>query len=147
MARPHVVITLKALRKAGYHADVCEKWVAAPQGKGQREKFKGGYRRDLFNLFDILAFDSCFTVAVQVTSAKGKSTHLLEYRRDPVKRQMILDWISDKYRSFELYLCSQPKGPKTRWLVESYTVTADDMVLKPSDVAAIAKAKAIEEMK
>lgn len=44
--------TLKALRDMGYESDICERFIPAGPGRAF------GNRRDLFNLFDIICFNS-----------------------------------------------------------------------------------------
>ncbi len=60
--------SLKHLRKAGYTAEVVEKFVKSPMG---------GFRKDLFGFIDILGIREKETLAVQTTSA-GEATRRLK---------------------------------------------------------------------
>lgn len=97
--------TLKALRDRGYHAEVCERFVAFAHGE-QKEKFAGGFKKDLFGYMDVLAYwDSSRTDieqpdvakvgswAIQSTSKACMSNHLRDYRRNPTVTHLIRDWL------------------------------------------------------
>lgn len=83
--KPTTARTLKYLREQGLTADVTEKWVGGfgkPEDKGG-EKFKRGFRRDLFNWMDIIAFDDRQTIGVQTTSGSHHAEHIAKIQSLP----------------------------------------------------------------
>lgn len=126
--------TLAALRKVGLTASVCEQFVARVEGKGQRAKFAGGFRRDLFGFGDILAYDDHNTILVQATSKAGVSGHLRKYRRDPEIKAAILRWLALPGREFLVYgwqryavAKASGDGTKMSWIPTICEITAADL--------------------
>ena len=136
-----------------------------PEGKGQRAKFAGGFRRDAFGFMDVLAFrpermvggylaldesgleTPSITLAVQCTTKRQVSDHLRAYRRDPEVRRRILNWIACGH-AFVIHGWWKEDVPNkagtgtyVRWRVEERQVTPKSLELTPADVEAIAKAK------
>ena len=130
--------TLEFLHDRGYHADKVEQWVPRPEGKGQRAKFAGGFRRDAFGFMDVVAFRPAersllcpqpVTLAVQCTTKQQITNHLRAYRRDPVVRQRILDWLACGCAFVihgwwkETVLNKSNSGTHPRWRLEERQVT------------------------
>jgi len=65
MARSPTQRSLDYLRKAGWHADVVERWIPG-----------ANIRRDLFGFVDIIALRGSETLAVQTTSASNVSARV-----------------------------------------------------------------------
>lgn len=145
--------TLTYLRKLGYHVDKVEQWVPQPEGKGQRAKFAGGFRRDAFGFMDVLAFRPSHpfqplptperVVAIQCTTRRQIADHLRNYRRDAKIREKILDWLACGC-AFVIHGWWQEKventscpGTHTRWRLDERQVTSAMLELTPADEAAI----------
>lgn len=124
--------SLKWLRDRGWTADVAEKFVGRVEGEGQKNRFAGGYRKDLFGFCDVLAYGPApmriegrdvLALAVQCTSRQQIAPHLRAYRdievyvdrwdsekaRAKARREhpelvrRILDWIASPSRLFLLH--------------------------------------------
>ncbi len=127
--------SLKFLRGQGFTAEVCEKYITNVFGAAQKERFAGGYRKDLFGFMDILAYrDDGFTLAVQTTSRQQMTKHLRDYRRDPELCERIRNWIRGEGRGFvvhgwePLLVPTKAGGTKVRWEVTVRAVTMLDVV-------------------
>lgn len=135
--------SLRYLRALGYRAEVCEKFIAKVEGKGQQQRFSGGYRKDLFGFVDILAFrDSCShfgpeyqpTLAVQTTSRQQIAPHLRKFRGDPEIARLIREWLAipgrglviHGWEAVEVRNKSRP-GTRVEWRVTERWVSAEDL--------------------
>lgn len=87
--------TMEALRLLGFQVDVCERFI---QG--------GRVRKDLFGLFDLIAFDDRHTIGVQCFTT-GWSEHMKKLEL-PDNNQMIRMWLAGN-RSFEMWGWSRRK--------------------------------------
>ncbi len=81
--------TMKYLRDRGWTAEVVEKFIHRAEGAGQKSRFAGGYRKDLFGFADVLAFrpdpvsidgKAVHFLAIQTTSRQQIAQHLRDYR-------------------------------------------------------------------
>lgn len=77
MASSYTQKTLDRLRKRGCVVDVCEKWIPNPKHPG------GGFRKDLFGIFDIIALLDGSIVGIQSTGINGRSEHLKKMLAEP----------------------------------------------------------------
>lgn len=139
--------TLAYLRKGGFQAAVCEKFITRVAGQHQREKFQGGFRQDLFGFMDIIAFHpkTNEVLAIQTTSTRAAiAAHLRLYRNPAGKteretkkrtatRQAILDWLAQPCRAFLIYGWEPIEGRtkdgrvKVVWELTVRYVTMDDL--------------------
>ena len=135
--------TLAALRKHGYHAEVCEKYITRPQGKGQAAKFAGGYRKDLFGFLDVISFHPSLAgvLGVQVTSRQQVSAHLKNYRRDPNIAGLIQDWIRSGnrfhihgWRKLQVPCKGNPEKTKVRWELTDNAVSIEELIPNDRDL-------------
>jgi hypothetical protein len=131
--------TLKWLRDRGWTADVTEKYVSTVAGEGQKKRFGGGYRKDLFGFCDVLAYrveapvcGGPTMIAIQCTSRQQITPHLRAYRdvEAYVKRytgekakakarvehtalvERILNWLASPYRAFVVHGWEPVSVPK-----------------------------------
>lgn len=144
--------SLEVLRERGYTAETVNRWVknqfggkaSGKQGRAAGAAAMRGYRKDAFGFMDILAFkvDEVGATAVQCTTHKQIAAHLKNYRRDPEKRQMIIDWLlcgnrllMHGWRQIKVATVSKKaKSPYTlRWTLTERYATLEDMELKPHD--------------
>jgi hypothetical protein len=149
--------TLKALRARGYHAEVCERFVAFAGGE-QAKKFAGGFRKDLFGYMDIVAYwdtsrrdvvmPDAATVgswAIQSTSKASMSNHLKDYRRNPAVAQKIRDWLARGNRfslvGWDYVMVPKVKGNgfKGVWKIHEEPVDASMLEPNAADLVAIAE--------
>ena len=75
---------LQLLRAHGWHAEIVERWVKYPG--------RPGYRQDLLNVADILAFRpsvGCPTLAVQVTAAGSDGERVKKLLAEPRVQLML----------------------------------------------------------
>lgn len=81
--------TMEHLRARGWQVSLAEHWVASVEGKGQQQKYRGGYRKDLGGFIDVLAWraepvtiggKAVCVLAVQTTSRQQIAPHLRAYR-------------------------------------------------------------------
>ena len=127
--------SLKLLRERGYHADVCERWVANPVGKAQASKFTGGYRRDLFGVADIVAFHPSLpeVLLVQVTTRDQIGPHVRAYRTDRAIAALLNDWLRQSNRQFVIHgwyaveRATKSGGKVVRWRCEEQEIIAGDL--------------------
>ncbi len=138
--------SMKRLKARGHRGvAVVEKYVSfcdADEDKprtGQRARFRGGYRKDLWGFADIICFrlTGPGIIAVQCTSKQQESAHLRKFRRDADTRQNILDCLACGNRVV-IHGWDQPGGPKTRWVLHEREITIADMALTAADEGAIA---------
>ena len=103
--------TLAALRKAGFLADVVERWIA-----------QAGVRRDLFGIFDVLAIDTREPglLAVQCTTKANVGARLRKMRQAPALRY----WLRTGARA-EVW--GWFKDAAGRWQVHRVEVRADGL--------------------
>ncbi len=132
--------SLHYLRNQGYRAEVCEKYVARVEGKGQQQRFAGGYRKDLFGFMDILAFGCGEVVVVQCTTKQQLINHLRQYRRSNMIAIAIVDWLD--VGRFELHgwwreavKNKDGNGSHVRWRCEVRDVTPELLIPTERDVA------------
>lgn len=124
--------SLKWLRDRDWTADVTEKFISTVEGEGQKRRFGGGYRKDLFGFCDILAYgrepmriegQDVLALAIQATSRMQIAPHLRAYRdievyvnrytgdkarakaraEHPELVRRILDWINSDYRALLIF--------------------------------------------
>src|SRR4051812_3293592 len=74
--------TLDQLRKNGCVVDICERWVPNPKHPG------GGFRKDLFGLFDVVALRAGKIIGIQSTSIACKADHLKKMLSPELKPQL-----------------------------------------------------------
>ncbi len=127
--------SLNHLRSEGWTADKCEQKIVRP---GRPFPIT----RDLFGLFDILAFQQGFpgVLGVQCTTPGAGSKHRKLYRDDPERAAAALDWIACG-NSFVIHAWSEKvvltkpgKGKKTAknltrviWVLEERMVRLIDL--------------------
>ena len=109
-------LTLDRLRKAGWTAEVVERWVPAPHLTG------GGFRRDFLGCIDIVAVRRGETLAVQCTSASGHSARVKKVCKEP----RMYAWLSAGNR-LEVWSWDQ-EAPRCRWRERVEEITADRLV-------------------
>jgi hypothetical protein len=127
--------SLKLLRDQGFTAEVCEKYVSRPFGNAVGG-FSGGFRKDLFNFMDILAFSNDEVIAVQTTSRQQMTAHLRKFRRDAETADAIRKWLFGLRRrmfvhGWEPVMVPTKKGAKcgtrVKWTVDIREVTPADL--------------------
>ena len=101
--------TLAKLKSMGAVYDVCEKWVMNPRHPA------GGFRRDLFGMFDIVALlagekPPTRIVGIQSTSLACAAAH----RKTILESPFLGPWMAAGGR-VELWLWSQPGGARKPW--------------------------------
>ena len=141
--------TLQFLHKAGWEAASCEKYVPSPQGKGQKAKYDGGYRKDLFGFLDVLAFGLApGMTGVQVTSHGQITAHLRKYRRDRKLANKIIkfmrsgnQFIIHGWRKVQEPCKTKPGKTKPRWKLAVRWVEEIDLVPNAKDLAWMAEQK------
>jgi len=98
-----------------------------------------GYRKDLFGVVDILAFepDKPGVLAVQATSRPQIAAHLAQYQQNDDTRDFLKRWFAARGRRFEIHGWQKwliPTKPgaaadwKARWVAEVRVVTPDDLI-------------------
>ena len=97
--------TLARLRDQGAECDICEQWKIAPNLP------MGGFRRDLFGLFDIIALTRGSIVGIQSTSLKQAGPH----RKTIMNEPRLKTWMACGGKA-ELWLWSQPGGKGKPWV-------------------------------
>ena len=77
----HIPRTLKLLRDRGWEVDVCERWIGPASARR---------RKDLFGLFDLLAFDERGVAGIQVCAGSGHAARAKKMRAEVLMDQWIV---------------------------------------------------------
>lgn len=117
---------------------------------GQRAKYAGGYRKDLWGFADIIAFRRLVPgiIAVQCTTAASVTGHVLKYRRDEEIRANILACLAAGNRFLihgwkkTTVANKSNTGTHARWELTVREITAVDMELTDADRRILEVAKA-----
>lgn len=117
---------LDLLRSNNWQAEVVERWVKAPNLKSSGN----GFRRDLFNLFDIIAFNP-FTPEIagfQTTSQAALAKHLAKYE-EPENVRKIKGWLSSGGSFYVVAFQKATKRIPKRVFVVSYHLSGSRKIL------------------
>jgi hypothetical protein len=154
--------SLKWLRDRGWTADITEKFISTVAGAGQKQRFGGGYRKDLFGFCDILAYGAkpiriegqdVLALAIQSTSRQQIAPHLRAYRdievyasrytgekakakareEHPLLVQRILDWIASPARALLIHGWEPVSVPKKSGDGSKVAWTLTTHVVTPED--------------
>ncbi|HYV36907.1 MAG TPA: hypothetical protein VE988_14470 [Gemmataceae bacterium] len=105
-------LTLRLLRRRGYLADVCERWVPIPDKN---------IRRDLFGAFDVAAIhrDLPGVLGVQTTSLAGLSARVKKLR----SLRAVQRWV----KAGNAVQCHGWLQRASKWRVKIVELRADDL--------------------